>query len=151
MGLDEKFDIQFTVKKDDKKAEKKTTLKARVFHTGFMTHPSLKEENRSEEETAQSPLIKVLFGEKSNEVIEFLTNYNVEEEAFTEDGTCLLDSGILMKLVQLDTLLPDVLDKNLKDESGNSYIDLDENQKKKCKISWRKCKKNQRIRKLKRN
>lgn len=130
MGLDEKFDIQFTVKKDDKKAEKKTTLKARVFHTGFMTHPSLKEENRSEEETAQSPLIKVLFGEKSNEVIEFLTNYNVEEEAFTEDGTCLLDSGILMKLVQLDTLLPDVLDKNLKDESGNSYIDLDENQKK---------------------
>ncbi len=130
MGLDEKFDIKFTMKKDDKKAEKKPTLKARVFHTGFMTHPSLKEDdNSSEEETTQSPLIKVLFGEKSNEVIKFLTNYDVEKETLSKEGTCLLDSGILMKLVQLDTLLPDVLDKNLKDESGNSYIDLDEEQK----------------------
>lgn len=119
--------VEFSIKKSKAAPKQKIELKSRVFHTGFMTNRSTQEE-QDDNNTSSSQadaLLNLLFGEKSLEAIKLITGYDVDtdDDWFAEEK-CIFDSNILMNLVKLDQLLPDVITQNLKDENGNSYIEI---------------------------
>lgn len=119
--IKEKTNFTFKV---DKKQNQELSLKSHVFNTGFLkVNP--KNEETSENNTTNQ--IKDLLFNHFDDVIEIFTAYDKDGNYVGDaEHLSLLDSKILMNLLDLSTLLPDQIEKMMNQGELSSYLSIDE-------------------------